>query len=57
LRQVGTLVIAEGLTVTGSECPVDGRLDAAEPGTCPWGGAQTPRVGDLIDRVAQRAMD
>jgi peptide chain release factor subunit 1 len=53
LRQVRTLVVAEGLTAAGTECPVDGRLDVVEAGPCPMCGAGTLPVGDVVDRAAQ----
>jgi len=53
LRQVLTLVLADGLTASGSECPVDGRLYREPPGACPMCGADTLPVGDIADRAAQ----
>ncbi len=53
LRQVLTLVLADGLTASGSECRVDGRLYPEAPGPCPLCGAETLPVGDLADRAAQ----
>jgi peptide chain release factor subunit 1 len=57
LRQVNTLVIAEGLTVAGSECPVDSRLEPGRPEECPMCGAEMTPVGDLIDRAAQQTLE
>lgn len=57
LRQVASLVVADGLTVDGSECPVDGRLYADPPGPCPMCGAETIPVADIVDRAAQRALE
>jgi peptide subunit release factor 1 (eRF1) len=57
LRQVRTLVLADGLTASGSECPVDERLYPDPPGPCPMCGAETLPVGDIVDRAAQRALE
>ena len=56
LRQVRTLVLAVGLTASGSECPVDGRLYPDPPGPCPMCGAGTLPVGDIVDRAAQHTL-
>jgi peptide subunit release factor 1 (eRF1) len=57
LRQVLTLVLADGLTAGGSECPVDGRLYPDPPGPCPMCGAETLRVADIADRAAQLTLE
>ena len=57
LRQVRTLVVADGLTASGSECPVDGRLYLEPPGPCPMCGAETLPVGDVLDRAAQLTLE
>jgi peptide chain release factor subunit 1 len=57
LRQVQTLALADGLTASGSECPVDGRLYPDQPGPCPMCGAETRRVGDVVDRAAQLTLE
>jgi peptide chain release factor subunit 1 len=57
LRQVRTLVLADGLTASGSECPVDERLYLDPPGPCPMCGAATLPVGDVIDRAAQLTLE
>jgi peptide chain release factor subunit 1 len=57
LRQIRTLVIADGLAAPGTECPVDGRLDVGEPGSCPMCGAVTLPVGDVVDRAAQLTLE
>lgn len=57
LRQVRTLVLSEGLTASGSECPVDERLYLEPPGPCPMCGAGTRRVGDVVDRAAQLTLE
>jgi peptide chain release factor subunit 1 len=57
LRQVLSLVLADGLTATGSECPVDGRLYPDPPGPCPMCGAETLPVADIVDRAAQLALE
>jgi peptide subunit release factor 1 (eRF1) len=57
LRQILSLVVADGLTATGSECPVDGRLYPDPPGPCPMCGAETRAVADIVDRAAQLALE
>jgi peptide chain release factor subunit 1 len=57
LRQVRRLVLADGLTASGSECPVDGRLYPDPPGQCPMCGAETLPVGDIVDRAAQLTLE
>jgi peptide chain release factor subunit 1 len=57
LRQVRTLVLADGLTASGSECPVDERLYLDPPGPCPMCGAATLPVGDVVDRAAQLTLE
>lgn len=57
LRQVLRLVVADGLTATGSECPVEGRLYPDPPGPCPLCGAETSPVGDVVDRAAQLTLE
>jgi peptide subunit release factor 1 (eRF1) len=57
LRQVRTLVVADGLSAPGSECPVDGRLSLVAPGPCPMCGAQTVAVGDVVERAAQQTIE
>jgi peptide chain release factor subunit 1 len=57
LRQVHSLVLADGLTATGSECPVDGRLYPDPPGPCPMCGAETLPVADIVDRAAQLTLE
>jgi peptide chain release factor subunit 1 len=57
LRQVLSLVLADGLTATGSECPIDGRLYPDPPGPCPMCGAETIPVGDIVDRAAQLTLE
>ena len=57
LRQVLRLVLADGLTAPGSECPVDGRLYPDPPGSCPMCGAEMLAVADIVDRAAQRTID
>jgi peptide subunit release factor 1 (eRF1) len=57
LRQVRTLVVADGLTASGSDCPVDGRLYLEPPGPCPMCGAETLPVGDIVDRAAQLTLE
>jgi peptide subunit release factor 1 (eRF1) len=57
LRQVLSLDLADGLTATGSECPVDGRLYPDPPGPCPMCGAETLPVGDIVDRAAQLTIE
>jgi peptide chain release factor subunit 1 len=57
LRQVLRLVLADGLTAAGSECPVDGRLYPDPPGPCPMCGAETLPVGDIVDRAAQLTLE
>jgi peptide chain release factor subunit 1 len=56
LRQIGTLVLASGLTSSGSECPVDARLYSDPPGPCPMCGALTLPVADIVDRAAHRTL-
>jgi peptide chain release factor subunit 1 len=56
LRQVRTLVLAAGLTASGSECPVDARLYPDPPGACPMCGASTLPVADLVERAAYRTL-
>jgi peptide chain release factor subunit 1 len=57
LRQVWTLVLADGLTASGSECPVDERLYLDPPGPCPMCGAAKLPVGDVVDRAAQLTLE
>jgi peptide chain release factor subunit 1 len=57
LRQVRLLVIADGLSAKGSECPVDGRLYPDENGPCPMCGAERVPVGDIFDRAAQLTLE
>jgi peptide chain release factor subunit 1 len=57
LRQVLSLVLADGLTATGSECPVDGRLYPDPPGPCPMCGTETLPVGDIVNRAAQLTLE
>ncbi|MEA2578106.1 MAG: peptide chain release factor subunit 1 [Chloroflexota bacterium] len=57
LRQVLRLILADGLTAAGSECPVDGRLFPDPPGPCPMCGAETLPVGDIVDRAAQLTLE
>ena len=57
LRQVLRLILADGLTAAGSECPVDGRLYPDPPGPCPMCGAETLPVGDIVDRAAQLTLE
>jgi peptide chain release factor subunit 1 len=57
LHQVRTLVIADGLTASGSECPVDERLSLDPPGPCPMCGAAKLPVGDVVDRAAQLTLE
>jgi len=57
LRQVLRLVLADGLTAAGSECPVDGRLYPDPPGPCPMCSAETLPVGDIVDRAAQLTLE
>ena len=57
LRQVRSLVVADGLTATGCECPVDGRLYPDSPGPCPMCGAETLAVADIVDRAAQLTLE
>ena len=57
LRQVLRLIIADGLTAAGSECPVDGRLYPDPPAPCPMCGAETLPVGDIVDRAAQLTLE
>jgi peptide chain release factor subunit 1 len=57
LRQVRTLVIAEGQTLAGSECPVDSRLEPGRPEECPTCGTEMTPVGDVIDRAAQQTLE
>jgi peptide chain release factor subunit 1 len=57
LRQVRSLALAEGLTVAGSECPVDNRLEPGRPEECPTCGADMTPVGDLIDLAAQQTLE
>jgi peptide chain release factor subunit 1 len=57
LRQVRTLVLAEGLTVAGSECPVDSRVEPGRPEECPTCGAEMTPIGDLVDRAAQQTLE
>jgi peptide chain release factor subunit 1 len=57
LRQVRTLVLADGLTASGSECPVDERLFLDPPGPCPMCGAAKLPVGDVVDRAAQLTLE
>jgi peptide chain release factor subunit 1 len=56
LRQVWTLVLAEGLSGPGGECPVDGLLRPAEPGDCPACGSTMVPLDDVFDRAAQQAI-
>jgi peptide chain release factor subunit 1 len=57
LRQVLRLVVADGLTAAGSECPVDGRLYRAPAGPCPMCGAEMLALGDIVDRAAQLTLE
>jgi peptide chain release factor subunit 1 len=57
LRQVLSLVLADGLTATGSECPVDGRLYQEPPRPCPMCGTETHPVADIVDRAAQLTLE
>jgi peptide chain release factor subunit 1 len=57
LRQVLRLALVDGLTATGSECPVDGRLYPDPPGPCPMCGAETRRIADVVDRAAQLTLE
>ena len=57
LRQVRTLIVADGLSASGSECPVDARLYPDPPGPCPMCGAETLPVGDIVDRAAQQTIE
>jgi peptide chain release factor subunit 1 len=57
LRQVRTLIVGDGLSAPGSECPVDERLYPDPPGPCPMCGAETHPVGDIIDRAAQQTIE
>ena len=57
LGQVLTLTFAAGLTATGSECPVDGRLYPEPPGPCPMCGTETVPVTDIVDRAAQVTLE
>ena len=52
-RQVLTLVLADGLTASGSECPTDGRLSTDPSGPCPLCDTETLPVRDIADRAAQ----
>jgi peptide chain release factor subunit 1 len=57
LRQVHRLVLADGLTAAGSECPADGRLYPDPPGPCPMCGTETLPVTDVVDRAAQLTLE
>jgi peptide chain release factor subunit 1 len=57
LRQILRLVLADGLTATGSECPVDGRLYPDPPRSCPMCGAETRPLADIVDRAAQLTLE
>jgi peptide chain release factor subunit 1 len=57
LRQVLSLVLADGLTATGRECRVDGRLYPDPPGPCPMCGAEKLPVGDIVDRASQLTLE
>ncbi len=57
LRQTASLVLADGLVASGSECPVDGRLYPDPPGPCPMCGAETLPVADVVDRAAQLTLE
>ncbi|HEX5013858.1 MAG TPA: Vms1/Ankzf1 family peptidyl-tRNA hydrolase [Candidatus Limnocylindrales bacterium] len=57
LRQVRTLVLADGLSASGSECPVDEGLYPDPPGPCPMCGAETVAVADIVDRAAQLTIE
>jgi peptide chain release factor subunit 1 len=53
LREVMTLVAADGLRTTGGECPVDGRLTMGDAGPCPVCGTPTVPLPDLVERAVE----
>jgi peptide chain release factor subunit 1 len=57
LGEVLTLLVADGLTAPGSECPLDGRLSPDPPGACPMCGTETVQVADIVDRAAQLTLE
>jgi peptide subunit release factor 1 (eRF1) len=57
LRQVRTLVLAEGFTVASGECPVESRVEPGRLEECPTCSAEMTPVGDPIDRAAQQKLE
>jgi peptide chain release factor subunit 1 len=55
LGEVSTLVLADGLRASGSECPNCGHLEWGTAGTCPVCGHALRPGEDIVDRLVQRA--
>ena len=54
---VQTLLVADGVHVTGSDCPNCGRLEPGNSATCPACGKAMRPAHDLIHRAMVRAME
>jgi len=57
MAAVQTLVVADGVRVAGSECPVCGRLVPGRVATCPACGASMRAVHELVHRAMERARE
>jgi peptide chain release factor subunit 1 len=55
LGEVRTLVLADGLRASGSECPNCGHLEWGTPAKCPVCGHALRPDEDIVDRLVQRA--
>jgi peptide chain release factor subunit 1 len=57
LAEVQTLVVADGVHVSGSECPNCGRLEPESVARCPGCGTATQPVHDLFHRAIGLALE
>ncbi|HWP62012.1 MAG TPA: Vms1/Ankzf1 family peptidyl-tRNA hydrolase, partial [Candidatus Binatia bacterium] len=57
LGRVHLLVVADGLRVSGSECPGCGRLGPDAPASCPVSGDRVIPLEDVVERAMERSLE